>query len=121
MPNATFYCWNDIEREQVTPQLDRRLLTGKRVMLAQVRLQAGCIVPRHQHEHEQLTYVVSGALHFWIGDDESQERTLRADEVIHLPSDIWHRAVALEDTVVLDVFSPPRQDWLDGSDAYLRR
>jgi quercetin dioxygenase-like cupin family protein len=121
MAEATFHRWSEIRREQVNPRLDRRLLTGERVMLAHVRLEKGCLVPRHQHEHEQISYVLSGALRFWIGDTESEERVVRAEEVLHLPSNVWHRAEALEHTVVLDVFSPPRQDWLEGSDAYLRR
>jgi quercetin dioxygenase-like cupin family protein len=108
-------------REQVTPMLDRRLVTGDRVMLAHVHLKKGCIVPRHQHEHEQLAYILAGALKFWIGEDESKEVVIRAEEVIHFPSNVWHKAEALEDTVVLDVFSPPREDWLNKTDAYLRR
>jgi quercetin dioxygenase-like cupin family protein len=121
MTHVTCHRWNEIPREQVSPLLDRRLLTGDRVMLAHVRLKKGCIVPRHQHEHEQLSYVLQGALKFWIHEDESQEQVVRAQEVLHLPSNVWHKAEALEDTEVLDVFSPPRQDWLDKTDAYLRR
>ena len=121
MNQVTCHRWNEIPREQVSPLLDRRLLTGDRVMLAHVRLKKGCIVPRHQHEHEQLSYILQGALKFWIEEDESQEQVVRAQEVLHLPSFVWHKAEALEDTEVLDVFSPPRQDWLEGSDEYLRR
>ena len=90
-------------------------------MLAHVHLAKGCIVPRHQHEHEQIAYVISGALQFRLGEDESEEQIVRAEEVIHFPSYVWHAATALEDTVVLDIFSPPRQDWLDRTDDYLRR
>lgn len=90
-------------------------------MLAQVRLLKGCIVPLHQHEHEQVTYVLDGALKFWIGDPNPEERTVCGEELIHFPSNVWHKAEALEDTVVLDVFSPPREDWLNKTDAYLRR
>lgn len=121
MPDVTFHRWIEIPREEVTPLLGRRLLTGDRLMLAHVHLAKGCVVPRHQHEHEQITYVLSGALHFRLGEDEAEEQIVRAEEVIHFPSHAWHAAVALEDTVVLDVFSPPRQDWLDRTDDYLRR
>jgi len=121
MAKVVCHRWNEIPREQVSPMLDRRLLTGDRVMLAQVSLKKGCIVPRHQHEHEQLSYILHGALKFWIHEDESEEQVVRAQEVLHLPSFVWHKAEALEDTEVLDVFSPPRQDWLDKTDAYLRR
>ena len=101
--------------------LDRRLITGERIMLAQVTLAKGCPVPRHQHEHEEVTFVLEGTLKFWLGDDESDERVVRGGEVIHLPSNIWHRAEAIDPCVVLDVFSPPREDWLARTDTYLRR
>jgi len=118
---VTFYRWDDMPKEQVNAGLSRRLVTGDRMMLAHVYLNKGCIVPRHQHENEQITYVVTGALHFWIGEDESEEITIRAGEVLHLPSLVWHKAEALEDTLDVDIFSPPRQDWLNKTDAYLRK
>ena len=74
---VTFYRWDDMPKEQVTGGLSRRLITGERMMLAHVYLKKGCVVPRHQHENEQLTYVVEGALHFWIGEDESEEIVMR--------------------------------------------
>ena len=89
-------------------------------MLAHVYLKKGCVVPRHSHENEQLTYVLEGALHFWLGEDESEEVVVRAGEVLTIPSNLPHKALALEDTLDVDVFSPPRQDWLSGTDAYLR-
>ena len=101
--------------------LDRRLITGDRMMLAHVYLKKGCIVPKHSHENEQFTYILEGALRFWIGDDGAEEVVVRAGEVLHIPSNVPHRAEALEDTLDVDVFSPPRSDWLDGTDAYLRR
>lgn len=121
MPNVTFYRWDDMPKENLGPLLDRRLITGDRMMLAHVYLKKGCVVPRHQHENEQLTYVVEGALHFWIGEDESEEITIRAGEVLHIPSNTWHKAEALEDTLDVDIFSPPRADWLAKTDDYLRK
>jgi quercetin dioxygenase-like cupin family protein len=118
---VTFYRWNDMPREQVAPLLERRLITGDRMMLAHVYLKKGMVVPRHQHENEQLTYILEGALHFWIGEDEQQELTLRAGEVLHIPSMVWHKAEALEDTLDVDIFDPPRQDWLAKTDDYLRK
>ena len=118
---CTFYRWEEMPREPVSPLLERRLITGDRMMLAHVYLKEGCVVPRHQHENEQLTYVIEGALHFWIGEDEKEEVVVRAGEVLHIPSVVWHKAKALSDTFDVDVFSPPRQDWLDKTDAYLRR
>jgi len=118
---VTFYRWEDMPKEKVSAMLDRRLVSGDRVMLAHVYLKKGCIVPRHQHENEQITYILDGALRFWIGEDEKQEQIVRAGEVLHIPSNVWHKAEALEDTLDVDVFSPPRQDWLDKTDSYLRR
>jgi quercetin dioxygenase-like cupin family protein len=118
---VTWYRWEQMPKEKVSAMLDRRLITGERMMLAHVYLKKGCIVPRHQHDNEQLTYLLEGALKFWIGEDEKEEMIVRAGEVLHIPSNVWHKAEALEDTLDVDVFSPPRQDWLDKSDAYLRR
>jgi quercetin dioxygenase-like cupin family protein len=117
---VTFFRWNDVALENVSPQLDRRLITGNQMMLAHVLLKKGCIVPRHQHHNEQFTYILEGALRFWIGEDESQELVVRAGEVLHIPSFVWHKAEAIEDTLDLDVFSPPREDWLAKTDSYLR-
>jgi unsaturated pyranuronate lyase len=118
---VTFYRWNDMPIEQVSPMLGRRLVTGERMMLAHVYLKKGCIVPRHFHENEQLTYILEGSLRFWIGEDESETLVVSAGEVLHIPSNVPHKAEALEDTLDVDVFSPPRQDWLQKTDSYLRR
>jgi quercetin dioxygenase-like cupin family protein len=85
-----------------------------------VYLAQGAIVPKHSHENEQLTYILEGRLRFWLGEDESTILEVGAGEVLHIPAHLSHKAEALEDTLDVDVFHPPRQDWLDGSDAYLR-
>ena len=118
---VTFYRWDDMPKEEVNPGLSRRLVTADRMMLAHVYLKKGCVVPRHSHENEQFTYILEGALRFWIGDDEKEEVVVGAGEVLHIPSNVFHKAEALEDTLDVDVFSPPRQDWLDKTDSYLRR
>ena len=118
---VTFYRWNDMPKEELNERFARRLITGDRMMLAHVYLKKGFVVPRHQHENEQLTYVLEGALHFWIGEDESEEVVVGVGEVLHLPSMVWHKAMALEDTLDVDVFSPPRADWLNKTDDYLRK
>ena len=118
---CTFYRWDSMKKERVSDMLERRLITGDRMMLAHVYLKKGCIVPKHSHENEQLTYILEGALKFWIGDDESEEITVRAGEVLLIPSQLPHKAEALEETLDVDVFSPPRQDWLEKKDDYLRR
>lgn len=112
------FTWEDMPRERVTDALSRRLITGERMMLAQVYLDKGCIVPKHSHENEQLTYILEGSLRFWIGEDGEEELVVRSGQVLHIPSNVPHMAEALEDTLDVDVFSPPRQDWLDGTDTY---
>jgi len=118
---VTFHRWDDMPKERVTDQIDRRLVVGERMMLAHVYLKKGSIVPRHSHENEQLTYILEGALRFTIGADGAEEIVVRAGEVLVIPSHVPHQAEALEDTLDVDVFSPPRQDWLDGTDDYFRR
>jgi unsaturated pyranuronate lyase len=119
--DATYFRWEDVRRERMNELLDRRVISGAQTMVAQVFLKKGCIVPRHQHHNEQLTYIIDGALRFWIGEDESQVQDVRAGEVLHIPSNVWHKAEALVDTLDVDVFSPPREDWLKKTDDYLRR
>lgn len=119
-PAVVHYRWSEVPLEPVTPLLDRKLITGDRMMLAQVFLKKGCIVPRHQHENEQLTYILEGALRLWVGENLESVYDLHAGEVLFIPSNIPHKAEALEDTLDVDVFSPPRQDWLNKTDSYLR-
>ena len=108
-------------KERVSDTLERRLITGDRMMLAHVYLAKGCIVPKHSHENEQLTYILEGALHFWLGEDQAEEVVVRAGEVLHIPSNLPHKALALEDTLDVDIFDPPREDWLNKTDSYLRK
>ena len=115
---VSFFRWDDMPWEKVTDKLSRKLVTGDRMMLAQVWLDKGAVVPKHSHENEQLTYIVSGALHFWIGEDQQEEVVVRAGEVLHIPSNVPHKALALEDTLDVDIFSPPREDWLNHTDTY---
>src|SRR2546423_5534551 len=118
---VTFYRWEDMPKEKVSDTLERRLITGDRVMLTHVYLKKGAIVPRHSHENEQITYILEGGLRFWIGEDESQIIEVLAGDVLHIPSLVQHKAEALHDTLDVDIFSPPRQDWLDKTDDYLRQ
>ena len=118
---VTFYRWDSMKKERVSDMLERRLITGDRMMLAHVYLKKGCIVPKHSHENEQLTYILEGALKFRIGEDGAEQIIVSAGEVLLIPSNIPHMAEALEETLDVDVFSPPRQDWLDKKDDYLRR
>jgi quercetin dioxygenase-like cupin family protein len=117
---ATLHRWDDMPREALKEGIERRLVSTDRMMIAHVYLDEGAVVPRHEHENEQLTYILEGTLRFWLGDDESQIVDVHAGEILHIPSFMPHRAEALERTLDCDIFCPPRQDWLDGSDAYLR-
>jgi quercetin dioxygenase-like cupin family protein len=113
--------WNDVPLEAVTDTISRRLFTGERMMLAHVHLKKGAIVPWHSHENEQITWIVEGVLRFWLGEegsDDVQELVISAGETMYIPSNLPHKAEALEDTFDVDIFSPPRQDWLDGTDSY---
>jgi quercetin dioxygenase-like cupin family protein len=118
---VTYHRWDDMPKERVTDQIDRRIVTSERMMLAHVYLAKGSGVPRHQHENEQLTYILEGALKFKLGEDGAEELVVHAGEVLVIPSNVPHQAEALEDTLDVDVFCPPRQDWLDGTDDYFRR
>ncbi|MCX6549754.1 MAG: cupin domain-containing protein [Acidobacteria bacterium] len=110
--------WDEIALEKVTEMISRKIVTGEREMLAQIWLKKGAIVPTHDHESEQLSYVLQGALRFII---DGREFILREGEVLHIPSRVPHQAEALDDTFELDVFSPIRQDWIDKTDDYFRR
>ncbi|MDQ6829396.1 MAG: cupin domain-containing protein [Gemmatimonadota bacterium] len=120
MKDATWYRWDDMPKEKVTDVLDRRLITGDRMMIAHVYLKKGCVVPKHSHDNEQITYILEGALKFKLGEDGSDELMVSAGEVLMIPSNLPHSAEAMEDTLDVDIFCPPRQDWLDKTDAYLR-
>jgi quercetin dioxygenase-like cupin family protein len=109
--------WRSIELEDLNPLLQRQFVVGQEIMLARVLLKKGCIVPEHSHHNEQLTYILDGALKFWI---DGREIVVHAGEVLCIPAHMPHKAEALEDTVDLDVFNPPRADWINKTDRYLR-
>jgi quercetin dioxygenase-like cupin family protein len=109
--------WSTIPLEDLNPLLQRQFVVGQEIMLARVLLRKGCIVPEHSHPNEQLTYILQGALKFWI---DGEEIVVRAGETLCIPSHMPHKAEAVEDTVDLDVFSPPRADWIAKTDQYLR-
>ena len=112
------YKWDDVKLEQVRDGISRKFVAGDREMVAQITLRRGAIVPEHSHESEQLTYVLSGALKFTL---DGRDVTVREGELLRIPSWMPHSAEAIEDTFELDLFSPIRQDWIDGTDDYFRR
>lgn len=105
--------------ETLNPLFSRQLVWGERTMLARIVLRKGAVVPEHSHENEQITYVVEGSLRFTLGDGRTV--TVMSGEVLVIPSNLPHSAVAEEDTLDLDIFTPPRADWIGGTDAYLRK
>ena len=118
MAEAKHAKWNDIEVEVLSSTIGRQLMVGTNIMVARVLLKKGARVPLHSHHNEQVTYILEGALHFYI---DNKEITVSAGEVLCIPPHMPHEAIALEDTVDLDIFTPPRQDWLNKEDAYLRQ
>lgn len=117
---VTKFVWQDMPKERVTNRIDRRIVCGDQMMLGHIYLQKGAIVPKHSHHNEQLSYILKGKLRFWVGDDLSQVFDVGPGEVLHLPSNVPHKAEALEETLDVDIFSPPRQDWLDRTDSYFQ-
>jgi len=112
------FSWETVKKEVLNDKLARKVISGQRITMAQIFLDKDGVVPLHQHENEQISYAVRGALRFEI---EDKEIVLRAGDVLFIPSNVPHRVVALEDSQALDVFSPVRTDWLTGKDDYLRR
>ena len=113
-----YVSWESVPLEVMSDMISRKIVTGDKAMVAQVFLKKDAVVPEHHHDSEQITYILEGALKFEI---EGKEIVVRKGEVLSIPSNVPHRAVALEDTVDLDIFSPIRTDWLTRNDAYLRR
>jgi len=118
MPEAVHHSWNEIPVEPMSPLIGRQYVTGTGTMLARILLRKGAHVPRHSHFNEQITHVLSGALRFVL---DGREVTVRAGEMLCIPPHVPHEAFALEDTEDLDIFTPPREDWISGDDAYLRK
>ena len=109
--------WNQVHREPLNDKIDREMVVGDKVMLARVFIKKGGHVPEHHHHNEQVTYILEGALKFAI---DGKEVVVKAGEVLCIPANMPHEAWAMEDTLDLDVFTPPREDWLNKTDAYLR-
>ena len=113
--------WSKVDVEEVNSSLKRQIIYGKNIMVAKMKIKDGFIVPLHHHENEQLSQVISGSIRFWFGEDREQTLDLNAGEVVIIPGNLPHEALMLEDVEVVDTFSPPRQDWIDGSDDYLKK
>jgi quercetin dioxygenase-like cupin family protein len=110
--------WSAVPLEEVHPLFHRQFVVGQEIMLSRILMKKGFVVPEHSHHNEQLTYILDGALKFWI---DGKEIVVKAGETLCIPSNMPHKAEALEDTIDLDVFSPPRADWVNKTDQYLRK
>src|SRR5271156_4318550 len=112
------YEWNQIEKEQLNPAFARQVIHGETMTVARVYLKKGGLVPEHSHHNEQISMMEQGALQFVIGGAET---VVKAGEVLRIPAHVPHSAEALEDSIAVDLFSPIREDWIRGDDAYLRK
>ena len=112
--------WSDVPLEEVNPSMKRKIITGEKLMIARMYFKDGFTVPLHSHFHEQVTQVISGKIRFWFGADKDKTMDLGPGDVVVIPPDLPHEALMIGDVEEIDTWAPPRQDWLDGSDAYLR-
>jgi quercetin dioxygenase-like cupin family protein len=113
--------WSDVQVEQVNPKMKRQFIHGEKVMIAKMEFEDGFTVPWHSHDNEQITEVQEGVLRFWFDDDEDNPVDLTAGDVMVIPGNQRHKALMIGKVVETDTFAPPRQDWIEGSDAYLRK
>ena len=112
--------WDSVEEEQVNPSIKRQMIWGEKIMISKLELKDGCIVPQHQHQNEQITQVISGTIRFWLGEDRSEVIDVHPGESLIIPKNLPHKALMIGDVVEVDTFSPPRADWIEGSDNYLK-
>jgi quercetin dioxygenase-like cupin family protein len=110
--------WDDVPVEHLNPLFDRQFVVGDRVMVARIAMKKGCAVPEHSHHNEQISHILAGSLRFFI---EGKQIVLHAGEFLFIPPHVPHAAEALEDSLAIDTFTPPREDWINGTDLYLRK
>ena len=113
--------WAAIPTEQVAPGMERKILSGDKMMIAKMKFKDGFLVPLHSHENEQITQVISGTIRFWFGENKDQIVDLHSGDMIVIPSNLPHAALMVGDVEEIDSWAPPRKDWLDGTDDYLRK
>lgn len=113
--------WEDVPTEHVTPEMERKIISGEKMMIARMRFKDGFLVPLHSHVNEQITQVVSGTMRFWFGENKEEEMDLMAGDVIVIPANLPHEALMIGEVEEIDSWAPPRADWLDGTDDYLRK
>jgi quercetin dioxygenase-like cupin family protein len=112
------YEWDQVQKEQMNPLFVRQVIHGKTMTVARLNIRKGCAVPEHSHHNEQISMIEQGSMRFVLG---GVEKIVKAGEVVQIPPHVPHSAEALEDCIAVDLFSPPREDWIRGDDAYLRK
>lgn len=113
--------WADVPEEEVTPKMRRRIIHGEKIMVAKMRFKDGFLVPLHSHHHEQVTQVQKGTIRFWFGENKEQVIDVHAGESVVIPGHLPHEALMIGDVEETDTWAPPREDWLDGTDDYLKK
>lgn len=113
--------WNEVPTEEVNLSMSRQIICGEKLMVARMKFKDGFVVPLHSHHHEQVTQVISGQMRFWFGENKEQVMDLFAGDVVVIPSNVPHEALMLGEVEEVDTWAPPRQDWLDKTDDYLRK
>ena len=113
--------WEQVPTEEVTPSMSRKIVTGEKLMIARMKFKDGFVVPLHKHIHEQVTQVISGKMRFWFGENKEQTMDLEPGDVVVIPPNVPHEALMIGEAEGIDTWSPPRQDWLDKTDDYLRK
>ncbi|MDG1378878.1 MAG: cupin domain-containing protein [Flavobacteriaceae bacterium] len=113
--------WDDVPVEQVTDKMQRKMIYGEKVMVARMKFKDGFLVPLHDHVNEQVTQVISGTMRFWFGANKEQTMDLGPGDSVVIPAHVPHEALMIGDVEEVDTWSPIREDWLDGTDDYLRK
>jgi quercetin dioxygenase-like cupin family protein len=113
--------WDTIPSEDVNPSMTRKIVSGEKLMIARIKFKDGFLVPLHSHIHEQVTQVISGSIRFWLGENKEQTMDLYPGDVVVIPSNLPHEALMIGEVEEIDTWAPPRQDWLDKTDDYLRK
>ena len=113
--------WADVPHEEVTPEMIRQIIHGEHIMIVKMTFKDGFEVPKHEHHNEQITQVTKGTIRFWLGEDQAKVVDVHAGECLVIPPHEYHSALIIGDVEATDTFSPPRQDWLDGTDDYLKK
>jgi quercetin dioxygenase-like cupin family protein len=112
--------WDQVEIETVNKGMRRQIITGDKMTVARIFFEDGFVVPMHSHHNEQITQVVKGKMTFLIGSDDPEEIMLGPGDVVVIPAHVPHQATCVGAVEEVDMWSPRRDDWLDGTDDYLR-